>query len=60
MFTNLTTEVVQRLVLTLRTVFYMPSDYVVVAGEYGDEMFFVKVLVCAAGPAGVSPCDVQP
>ncbi|KAH8049418.1 cyclic nucleotide-gated ion channel [Aureococcus anophagefferens] len=35
-------QVVQRLVCAVRVEFYMPDDYIILVGEFGHEMFFIK------------------
>mmetsp|Transcript_14363 Transcript_14363/g.29565 ORF Transcript_14363/g.29565 Transcript_14363/m.29565 type:complete len:1255 (-) Transcript_14363:67-3831(-) len=46
MFHNRPADVVQHLVLAVQTLIYMPKDYVIVKGEFGQEMFFIQSGKC--------------
>ena len=46
MFHNRPADVVQHLVLSVQTLIYMPKDYVIVKGEFGQEMFFIQSGKC--------------
>ena len=46
MFHNRPADVVQHLVLAVQTLIFMPKDYVIVKGEFGQEMFFIQSGKC--------------
>ncbi|GMI44435.1 hypothetical protein TrCOL_g5596 [Triparma columacea] len=46
MFHNRPADVIQHLVLAVQTLIYMPKDYVIVKGEFGQEMFFIQSGKC--------------